>query len=414
MRRIDPALIVVLAGVSAALHVGKLPPALPVLREALNLSLLQAGFLLSLVQLAGMTLGLAVGLAADGLGLKRSMVSGLLVLFAASAIGGLVQDPVALLTLRAIEGFGFLLASMPAPNLIRQLVPAARMNTMLGLWGAYMPLGTALALLCGPLVLVAFGWPVWWWLLSALSLAMAVWMAVTLPSDAQRVLPKAQSAGGAVAAERWQRRLHATLAAPGPWLVALTFAMYSGQWLAVIGFLPSIYAQAGVTAAVGGALTAFAALVNVAGNIASGRLLQRGWPPQVLLWIGFGAMGFGATAAFAAFNGMQLLPEVRYVAVLLFSMLGGMIPGTLFSLAVTLAPSTNTVSTTVGWAQQWSAFGQFLGPPLVAWIAGIAGGWEWTWLVTGACATGGAMLALAVARLQRTHQTRTVSVKFRS
>ena len=49
----------VLAGVSAALHVGKLPPALPVLREALGVSLVQAGFLLSLVQLAGMTLGLA-------------------------------------------------------------------------------------------------------------------------------------------------------------------------------------------------------------------------------------------------------------------------------------------------------------------------------------------------------------------
>ena len=29
---IDPALLVILAGVSAALHVGKLPPALPVLR----------------------------------------------------------------------------------------------------------------------------------------------------------------------------------------------------------------------------------------------------------------------------------------------------------------------------------------------------------------------------------------------
>jgi MFS transporter, CP family, cyanate transporter len=31
----DPALVVVLAGVSAALHIGKLPPALPVLRDAL-------------------------------------------------------------------------------------------------------------------------------------------------------------------------------------------------------------------------------------------------------------------------------------------------------------------------------------------------------------------------------------------
>jgi CP family cyanate transporter-like MFS transporter len=36
MKRMDPALVVVLAGVSAALHVGKLSPALPVLRDALQ------------------------------------------------------------------------------------------------------------------------------------------------------------------------------------------------------------------------------------------------------------------------------------------------------------------------------------------------------------------------------------------
>ena len=34
---------------------GKLAPALPVLRESLHISLVQAGFLLSMVQLAGMT-----------------------------------------------------------------------------------------------------------------------------------------------------------------------------------------------------------------------------------------------------------------------------------------------------------------------------------------------------------------------
>ncbi|MDO9201470.1 MAG: MFS transporter, partial [Hydrogenophaga sp.] len=56
------AALVVAVGVTCALHVGKLPVAIPVLRGSLGLTLLQAGFLLSLVQLAGMTLGLLVGL----------------------------------------------------------------------------------------------------------------------------------------------------------------------------------------------------------------------------------------------------------------------------------------------------------------------------------------------------------------
>ena len=67
-----------LAGVCAALHVGKLPPAIAALQQALGVTLLQAGFLLSLVQLAGMTAGVAFGALADGLGLRRSMLLGLL------------------------------------------------------------------------------------------------------------------------------------------------------------------------------------------------------------------------------------------------------------------------------------------------------------------------------------------------
>src|SRR4030095_5230010 len=73
MKRPGPAAVVVLAGLSAAPPRGKLPPALPVLQQELGVSLLQAGFLLSLVQLAGMTLGLAIGGAADALGARPPM-----------------------------------------------------------------------------------------------------------------------------------------------------------------------------------------------------------------------------------------------------------------------------------------------------------------------------------------------------
>jgi MFS family permease len=385
-----PAAVVIAAGVVAALHVGKLPPALPVLREALDVSLLQAGFLLSLVQLAGVLLGLVVGLTADGVGLKRSMVGGLGLLALASLAGGAAQDATGLLLWRAVEGLGFLLVAMPAPSLIRHLVPPARMSAVLGLWGSYMPLGTALALLCGPWVIALSRWQVWWWGLAGLTLVMTWGVALWVPPDRER-----QPAAGD--GMRWPQRLRQTLRARGPWLVALSFALYSSQWLAVIGFLPTIYTQAGVAGGFMASLTALVAAVNMLGNMSAGRWLARGVPPQTLLYIGFSVMGLGALAAFATWplsaEGAGMPPGVRFGAVLLFSMVGGLVPSTLFFLAVRLAPSPNTVSTTVGWMQQWSALGQFAGPPLVAWVAASVGGWHWTWAVSGVCALLGMALA---------------------
>ena len=385
--------IVVLAGVSAALHVAKLPPALPVLQRELGLSLVQAGFLLSLVQLATMLLRVAAGLTADGIGLKRSMVIGLAVLSVAGVAGGWARDVPTLLTLRALEGLGFLMATVPAPSLIRRCVPASQITRMLGFWGAFMPFGTAMALLIGPAVIGLAGWPSWWWLTAVLTAGMGLWVARRVPADP---VPTATPGPGA-AGEGWRQRLTLTLGSPGPWLAALAFAVYSAQWLAVIGFLPSLYAQSGWTGALGAVLTAVVAAVNMGGNIAAGRLLSRGTAPRTLLWWGYAAMAVGAFLAYGAVT--EQIPLLRYLGALLFSLVGGLVPGSLFGLAPRLAPNERTVSTTVGWIMQWSAMGQVAGPPVVAWVASQAGGWHWTWAVTGACCLAGALLAQRIGRL---------------
>ncbi len=379
------AAIVLAVGVTSALHIGKLPVAIPVLRDALQLTLVQAGFLLSLVQLAGMTLGLVVGLTADRLGPRQVMLIGLVLLALGSVVGALAPGSGVLLLSRVVEGVGFLLSVLPAPGLLRRRVlHAPTLSRALGWWGAYMPLGTALALLLGGVLMDQVGWRGTWVALSVLSLGSAVLLARSVAPD--EASAAARSGQGAVA---WGPRLRKTLTAPGPWWVALAFFLYSGQWLAVVGFLPTIYAQAGYAAAAVGGLSALAAGINMAGNIGAGRLLARGVRPGVLLAWGFCAMGIGSVITFAA-SGQ---PVAQYLAVLVFSGVGGLIPGTLFGLAVVLAPGEDTVSTTVGWMQQFSALGQFIGPPLVAWVATQAGGWQSTWWVTGTSSVLGLLLA---------------------
>lgn len=404
------ALAVMAAGVCAALHVGKLPPAVPVLQRELGLTLVQAGFLLSIVQLAGMTLGVALGAWAQSLGLKRAMVGGLMLQAIASASGGLTTSPAWLLALRAVEGFGFFLVVLPGPGLLQQLVRPSALSGALAWWSSYMPIGTALALLMGPLWIDALGWPAWWILMAVATSLAALAVMACVPGPNAIQAEQSSGRGRAFDFAPWWHRLRRTLASPGPWVVAIIFACYAAQWLAVIGFLPTVMAAAGFGLASAAMLTALVAAVNIVGNVMAGRLLAQGFAPRTVLVMGFvcmllGAWGtFGGTAAGGTFGiaqGDGWPAWARYASLFLFSTFGGLVPSTLFYLATRVAPSDDTVSTTVGWMQQWSALGQFLGPPVAGWVAAWVGGWHLTGAVTGTCAVLGILVALRVPRLRQ-------------
>ncbi|WP_040886441.1 CynX/NimT family MFS transporter [Marinobacterium stanieri] len=394
-RRIPPEILVMLAGITAALHIGKLPPAIPVLQDELGVNLVQAGFMLSLVQLAGMLAGALIGVLADSAGLRRSILTGLGILTLTSVLGGFASSATELLILRGFEGFGFLLVTLSGPGLLRQLVTPEKLSVSLGWWGCYMGFGTGTGLLIGPWLMQQLGWQGWWWLIAAVTLVMLCLVWIRVPADARDHNPRSGSPMSGLRAIL--ARLKVILSSPGPWLVAMIFAAYSGQWLSVIGFLPSIYTQAGLEGSLVGVLTAFAAVANVVGNAASGRLLQAGAGPRRLLYFGFAVMTMTTWTAFSEVTAD--LPWLRYAAVLVFSAVSGVIPGVLFSLAVRLAPDTSMVSTAVGWMLQLSALGQFVTPPLIGALAGWAGGWQLTWVATGCLSVLGVVLVTRVGRL---------------
>ncbi len=384
---VSSAVLVVVIGMVSAMHIGKLPVAIPVLRAELGLSLVEAGYLLSLVQVAGMLGGLSVGLLADKAGPRRVMLVGLAVLTLSSLLGSMSQGVAQLLWTRGAEGAGFLLSVLPAPALLRLTVrnPMA-LSKALGWWGAYMPVGTATAMLVGGTLIGSVGWRGLWLLLGVLTGGSAWLLWARVPGT-----------HGIAPSSAFVPRLLRTLRASGPWYAALAFFCYSGQWLAVVGFLPTIYSGASLPVSVVGWLSALAAGINMTGNIAAGRLLARGVAPVRLLLTGYVAMGLGALLTF----GVPESPLLGYLGVLVFSAFGGLIPGTLFSLAVSLSPGSDTISTTVGWMQQWSSLGQFLGPPVVAMVAVWVGGWSMTWMATGACSVIGVALAWRLQGLWR-------------
>ena len=376
--------VVVVAGIVGATHVGKVSPAIPVLVAEFGLTLTQAGWLLSLSQMAGMSAAVFVGLFADGFGLKRSMVWGLVLLGLVSSLGALASSASQLLAIRALEGAAILMVVVPGPALIRRLVSANRLGMALGLWGTFMPAGVATALLVGPSLMTRWGWEAWWASLGACALAMAGLLAWLVPGK-QNASPT-QQATVLTRSDAW-RRLRLVWQTPQSWRVALAFGCYSGQWLVVIGFLPTVLQDAGIGAAALGTMVGAASFVNILGNIAGGRFIQRGVPASRVLGVGFAVMASASMVLFAGGTGPSV--AVQLAAAMVFSGVGGMIPGSLFSLAVKAAPTEDTTSTALGWTTQMSMMAQFAMPPIAAALASAHGDWSLTWLLTlGLCCLG--------------------------
>jgi len=382
-------IIVVLAGVSAGLQVWKLPSAIPLLREDLSMTLLQAGTLLGIVQVAGMLGGLAVSLLAELIGERRCLATGLILLCLGSATGAVAWSPAPLMVSRAVEGAGFILVAVTGLGLIHRGTPQRRLHTAIGFWGAYQGISTFAGLIAGALVLQVLPWRAWWWATAALALAPLPLVLARVPRD------KAGGPGVATAITRIAR----TVRSPGPWIAGLTFACYTLPWMAVVGFLPTIYRDNGMTGIWPGVLSAVVGGVNALGSITTATLLHRGLPVRALLIPAFALMATTSLLTFAL--DWQRLPAgtiLQFGCVTAFSLIGGAIPATLLRAAVELTPKGGSAPATMGLIQQVFNTGSFAGPAVAAWLATRTGGWQSTWWITCTCAVVGGTLSLCLSR----------------
>ena len=378
----------VLAGVVAALHIWKLPAAVPAIQAELGLSLLAAGLLLGLVQVAGLLGGLATSLLSELAGARRCLLAGLGLLFTGSLVGGLSATAGALMASRVLEGAGFLLVSVLAPGLIRTHTPLRRLNLAVGVWSAYQGIATFVGLVATAVALQVVSWQTWWLVMAAVSL-------VPIPLVLRHVPPDAPLQRGTSAGRTAARRIAITVRSPTPWIAGTVFACYTVQWMAVVGFLPTVYQANGLTGIWPGVLSAVVGGLNAVGAILTAPLMQRGVPARVLLIGAFVSMGTTSLLTFAV--PWQQVPggaAVQFAAVALFSMTGAAIPTTLVRLAVDLAPEGGSAPAVMGLMQQIFNVGNFTGPAIAAALATATGGWGATWWMTCGFAAVGILLAL--------------------
>ncbi|NKS63883.1 MFS transporter [Rhodococcus hoagii] len=374
--------VALLAGVLAASQVGKVIVALPTVRDDLGMSLTAAGVLLSSYTFVGALLGSAAGGFVDRLGRRRMLALALLVLAAGAGLGAIGPGTPALLFSRVLEGLGFMGVAVSAPATITAASGDRHRRFALGLWGIYMPLGQFVAILLGPWVIDAVGWRGLWAVNAGLLLGCAALVVAVIPRVA--VVPVAPA--GAKRAPVWRN--------PAAVLIAVAFGTYSLQYLAVIGFLPTVYASGGWADTSAAILTALVVLGNIVGNVVSGVLLHRGVRPGTLIAVAATSMGLAAALVYAGWAPFGL----SYGAAIAFALLGGLLPAAVFAAVPSAARGPREIGPVNGLVVQMSNVGSIVGPPAVAFVATHVGSWSMSPLVlaTAAAACLAAGLSLRV------------------
>jgi MFS family permease len=382
-------LAAVLCGVAVAMNMGKVPIAMTQLRADFGLSLVEAGWVSSMISLLGVTVALPFGLAGDRLGAFRTCILGLLLSILGGVSALLSGGTQGLLVSRLLEGAGFIAVAVSAPTLLSSATSLEDRRFTLTIWSGYPPAGVGLVMLLAPLVLPWAGWQGLWLLAVLLSLLAIIALgrarrAYRLPSPAASAPPPF---AGAVE----------PLRRPEPWLLGFALTSWTVQYTALVTWLPTfLQEQRGLPPLAVSLLSCLVVLANVPGNLLGGRLLRRVRYGRVIASASLvtGLCGFGIF--------LDALPDLpRYGLCIVLSFTGGLIPASVLSASVSFARTPRQIGILQGLFMQCSNLGPFIGPPLVAMLVARSGAWGDAVPVLGVASLLGLILGLLLQQRER-------------
>lgn len=344
------------------MHVGKLPPALPLLTQEFSLRLSQAGVLVATFSISIALSGLILGITVARLGYVRFAVVGVALAGLGSVLGAVSTSASLLLFSRAIEGMGWVVAVVSIPSLMSSLATKADKPIVLGIWGAFVPAGSGFMLLLAPLMQNVGGWQLTWWFCALISLLATVGVALVGVTHKQRF---------AVLSHQSIKHPTKEIRSVQAWGLFFCFFCYSFLFVSLTSFLPTILIeQSAMSLESASRWTAFVVLANMTGNMSAGRLIRRGIAPFLVI---SAASLVAGVMALLVFSPLPL--AVRITSAFAFAVFSGLVPGSLFATAPRVASQPMATGILVGFMLQAAGLGQWLGPMLLTKLVDTTGLW---------------------------------------
>ncbi|GIF18111.1 CP family cyanate transporter-like MFS transporter [Actinoplanes tereljensis] len=347
-----------LAAVNLRLAVTSIGPVLHEIREGLDMSSTVAGLLTSVPVFCFATVGLAAPRLARRFGANRVIITGLAILATGLALRPYAPGVTLFLLLSLVSLAGIAVVNVLLPMIVKEWFPT-QVGTMTGLYTVALNLGATLAAATTVPLTHAFG--------GSWQLGLACWAllaVVALPAWLPLVREKASGVPPtkAEAAVRVSRH-------PVAWALAVYFGMQSTSAYVIIGWLPQIYRDAGLSADEAGLLFATTSLLGVPLGLAlsalAGRIRSQSAIAGTLALFGIaGYAGLWWDPAAAPWLWVVLLGIVNTAFPLVLTMIGlrGSSPATVVKLSA--------------FAQSVGYLLAIPGPILVGLLHDHTGGWR--------------------------------------
>lgn len=341
-------------GVVTAMSFGKFSPVGPEVAAELRLSLSELGWVISTVVGVGAAAGLPAGYLIRRFGAARSLVAGLVLVAAASGASVAAGNFAWLLTVRGIEGIGYLLVTISCPALIVRLAVGRDRGIALSIWATFVPMGIGASTLAGGVLGTAWGWRGWIALVAGLTLVMALVLRARLPRGSERQAAGPVPRAGALL---W------------PVVLSAAFCLAVLVTLPVVVLLPTLLIeQHGQSASAAGAATSVISLLGALGGLAAGVLLRRRAPIGALALAGL----LTVPAAWLLYGG----PDSTAAALTgagTISIMNGFVGALAISALPLVLERLDHADVGNGVLAQAGSLGSLLGPPLFGLVAGGLG-----------------------------------------
>ncbi|MCR9121865.1 MAG: MFS transporter [Phyllobacteriaceae bacterium] len=354
-----------LAGLGCAAQFAKMAVILPALQDHYGETGVASGFLVSLIALMGIVLGLVAGVLAIRIGLRRLLLTGLVLGAVVSFIQATMPPFSWMLAIRFVEGLSHLAIVVATPTLIAQITPPRHQGAALTLWGTFFGVAFTSVALVAPVLLSAGGPGAVFFAHGAYMAVFAVLLALVLPRPAPLAVAAPPLGLRELIARHVDIYTSPTIGAP-----AIGWVFYTLTFVALLAVLPPfINAEQRVLA------TALMPLASIVSSMTLGVFLLRFVPATTVVQIGFvTAAIFGTMFAVAG--------PAAWLAVTLFACLG-LVQGASFAAVPQLNADPADRALANGGLAQTGNLGNTTGTPLLIAIIAITGFAGVPWFLLG-------------------------------